>query len=151
MSICPPPSTRIASGTSLFGSTAISLALPVSSTKTEPGAKSVCTPPGIPPGRSSNVVPVALVSLLNETRQVVRTLSPLGVVTTVGNDVAQEISKEIAQFYIDKAREYFDPLAWVPDNQRVYVHFDGGVTLPIEQHELGRTHEVSTTSYSAYR
>lgn len=99
-------------------------------------------------------IPVALVSLLNETRQVVNQVSPLtGVVTTVGNNVAQEIAKEIAGFYVDKAREYFDPLAWVPDNQRVYVHFDGGVTLPIERHEIqsGRSYAASTSGYSTYR
>lgn len=99
-------------------------------------------------------IPVALVSLLNETRQVVHQVSPLtGVVTTVGNDVAQEIAKEIAGFYVDKAREYFDPLAWVPDNQRVYVHFDGGVTLPIERQDIvrGRSYAASTSTYSSYR
>ena len=97
-------------------------------------------------------IPVALVSLLKETRQVVRQMSPLtGVATTVGNDVAQEIAREIATFYIDKAREYFDPVAWVGDNQRVYVHFDGGVTLPIEAHELEGRHVATRPDFSRYR
>jgi hypothetical protein len=97
-------------------------------------------------------IPVALVSLLKETRQVVHQVSPLtGVATTVGNDVAQEIAREIATFYIDKAREYFDPVAWVGDNQRVYVHFDGGVTLPIEAHELEGHHVATRPDFSRYQ
>jgi hypothetical protein len=97
-------------------------------------------------------VPVALVSLLEETRQVVHQVSPLtGVVTTVGNDVAQEIAREIATFYIEKAREYFDPVAWVGDNQRVYVHVDGGATLPIEAHELEAKHLDTRPVFSRYR
>ena len=97
-------------------------------------------------------IPVALVSLLKETRQVVRQMHPLtGVTATVGNDVAQEIAREIATFYIDKAREYFDPVAWVGDNQRVYVHFDGGVTLPIEAHELEGRHVATRPDFSRYR
>ncbi len=97
-------------------------------------------------------IPVALVSLLKETRQVVRQVSSIGgVVTTIGNDVGQEIAKEIAEFYIDKAREYFDPVAWVGDNQRVYVHFDGGMTLPIEAHELEVPNIATRPNFSRYR
>jgi len=76
-----------------------------------------------------SAVPTALVSLFEETRQVVDVATLTGVVVSTGDTVAQDVARRMADIYLDKAEKLASPIIWVGPDTPVYLYITEGARL----------------------